>query len=175
MDYDPTPPEWGQGEGSRGGACVSTGWSPQMGEKGRQTSSTFRGQEPAGSLWSDGVPLSFSLLHVSELLTGVKTRQADRSFTQGDGCELKDEQGHSVAASLPGRWWPGPCREMHWGQTGTLRKAGVSTQNRHQTQAERNCKTPSVVPVLLLGKLAEWPEVGGTRKDESCFPLRLAG
>ena len=76
MDYDPTPPERGQGEGSKGGpwggggACVSTGWSLQMGEKGRQTSSNFRGQEPAGRLWSDGVPLSFSLLHVSELLTG---------------------------------------------------------------------------------------------------------
>lgn len=79
-----------------------------------------------------------------------------------------------MAASLPGRWWPGPCREMRWAQIGMPRKAGVSTQNRHQTQAERDCKISSVVPVSLLGKLAEWP-VGGTRKDEPCFPLRLAG
>lgn len=70
-----------------GGVCVSTGWSLQMGEKGRQTSSTFRGQEPAGRLWRDGVPLTFSLFHVSELLTGVETWQADRSCAQRDGCE----------------------------------------------------------------------------------------
>lgn len=48
-----------------GGVCVSPGWSLEMGEKGRQTSSTFRKQELAGHLWSDGawclsgVPLSF--------------------------------------------------------------------------------------------------------------------
>ena len=66
-----------------GGVCVSPGWSLEMGEKGRQ--------ELAGHLWSDGAslgsPFPVSLLHVSELLTGVETWQADCSCAQGDECE----------------------------------------------------------------------------------------
>lgn len=66
-----------------GGVCVSPGWSLEMGEKGKE--------ELAGHLWSDGAslgsPFPVSLLHVSELLTGVETWQADCSCAQGDECE----------------------------------------------------------------------------------------
>ena len=75
----PKRPGWKGG----GGVCVSPGWSLEMGEKGRE--------ELAGHLWSDGAslgsPFPVSLLHVSELLTGVETWQADCSCAQGDECE----------------------------------------------------------------------------------------
>ena len=35
-----------------------------------------------------------------------------------------------MADSLPGRWWPAPCREMRWGQAGMLRKAGSAHGTR---------------------------------------------
>lgn len=93
VDYDPTPPEWGQGEDSKGGPS-GWGWglclyrlvSADGGERKTDLLHLY-GQEPAGRLWSDGVPLTFSLFHVSELLTGVETWQADRSCAQRDGCE----------------------------------------------------------------------------------------